>query len=132
MTLRRAFVSTLAAGLLTAWAVPAAAFPGFFAFQGGRPINRSTHVVLMMRGETTVVTVMPEYEGDLKPFAVVMPVPSDVKADQVKSLRRDFVDRVDQLGAPKFHEFWEMDPCDQDKNEQEWERDLSVSGSGFL
>lgn len=132
MTIRRAAVSTLAATLLAAWAAPAAAFPGFFAYQGGRPINRSTHVVLMKKGESTVVTVMPDYEGDLKPFAVVMPVPADVKAEEVRSLRRDFVDRVDQLGAPKFHEFWEMDPCEQGKNEQEWERDLTVSGSGFL
>jgi hypothetical protein len=62
----------------------------------------------------------------------VLPVPDDVKPDQAKTLRRDFVDRVDQISAPRFHEFWEMDPCDDSKNEQEWERDLSVHGSGFL
>jgi MYXO-CTERM domain-containing protein len=110
----------------------ASAFPGFFAYQGKKPVNRSTHVVLMKKDATTVVSVMPDYEGDLKPFAVVLPVPDDVKAQTVRTLRRDFVDRVDQLSAPRFHEFWEMEPCEEGKPEQEWERDLKVKGAGFL
>jgi MYXO-CTERM domain-containing protein len=86
----------------------------------------------MKKDSTTVVTVMPDYQGDLKPFALVMPVPDDVKAADVRTLRRDFVDRIDQISAPRFHEFWEMDPCEPGKAEQEWERDLSVHGTGFL
>jgi MYXO-CTERM domain-containing protein len=86
----------------------------------------------MKKAETTVVTVMPDYEGDLKPFVVVMPVPDDVKVADVRTLRRDFVDRIDQLSAPRFHEFWEMDPCEEGKQDQEWERDLTVHGGGFL
>src|SRR5262249_24667494 len=132
MKRQRALLAWLAFGAAGSFGATASAFPGFFAYKGGKPVNRSTHVVLMMKGDTTVVTVMPDYEGDLKPFVVVMPVPDDVKADQVKTLRRDFVDRVDQITAPRFHEFWEMDPCEEGKNEQEWERDLHVSGSGFL
>jgi hypothetical protein len=108
------------------------AFPGFYAYRGQKPVNRTTHVVMMKKGTTTVVTVMPDYEGDLKPFAVVLPVPDDVKPDEARTLRRDFVDRVDQLSAPRFHEFWEMDPCEEGKQIQEWERDLSVHGGGFL
>jgi hypothetical protein len=122
--------ATFAAASLTA--TTASAFPGFFAYQGKKPINRSTHVILMKKDAATVVTVMPDYEGDLKPFAVVLPVPDDVKAPLVRTLRRDFVDRVDQISAPRFHEFWEMDPCEEGKPEQEWERDLSVKGGGFL
>lgn len=114
------------------FAATASAFPGFFAYKGGKPVNRSAHVVLMKKDDTTVVTVMVDYEGDLKPFAVVMPVPDDVKAEQVRTLRRDFVDRVDQISAPRFHEFWEMDACEEGKTEQEWERDLTVHGGGFL
>jgi hypothetical protein len=132
MKLRRALTSGIVLGVLGLSASPASAFPGFFAYQGQKPVNRSTHVVLMKKDATTVVTVMPDYEGDLKPFVVVMPVPDDVKVDQVQTLRRDFVDRVDALTAPRFHEFWEMDPCEEGKNEQEWERDLSVHGGGFL
>jgi hypothetical protein len=129
MNRRHALLSGLAVAL---FAAPAAAFPGFYAYKGAKPTNLSTHIVLMKKDATTVVTVMPDYQGDLKPFAVVMPVPDDVKADQVKTLKRDFMERIDQITAPRFHEFWEMDPCDPAGQQQEWERDLSVHGGGFL
>lgn len=129
MKRRHAFLSSLAVVLAS---TQAQAFPGFYAYKGAKPTNLSTHVILMKKDATTVVTVMPDYQGDLKPFAVVMPVPDDVKADQVKTLKRDFVERIDQITAPRFHEFWEMDPCDPAGQQQEWERDLSVHGGGFL
>lgn len=130
---RRSFApAVLVAALCHTLSGSALAFPGFFAYQGAKPVNRSTHVVLMKKGDATAVTVMPDYDGDLKPFVVVLPVPDDVKVEEVKTLRRDFVDRVDQISAPRFHEFWEMDPCESGKADQEWERDLSVHGSGFL
>jgi MYXO-CTERM domain-containing protein len=129
MKRRHAFLSSLAVALAS---TQAAAFPGFFAYKGAKPANLSTHVILMKKDATTVVTVMPDYQGDLKPFAVVLPVPDDVKADQVKTLKRDFVERIDEITAPRFWEFWEMDPCDPAGQQQEWERDLSVHGGGFL
>src|SRR6185295_3452664 len=59
-------------------------------------------------------------------------VPPDVTTEHVMTLKREFVDRLDQVSAPRFHEFWEQDPCDPGPPEQEWERDLRVSGGGFL
>ncbi|HMA93297.1 MAG TPA: DUF2330 domain-containing protein, partial [Polyangiaceae bacterium] len=40
----------------------------------------------------------------------------------------------DQMSAPRYHEFWETDPCDPGKATQEWERDLRVQtgGDNFL
>src|SRR5690606_21647055 len=32
-----------------------------------------------------------------------------------------------QLTAPRFHEFWEMDPCESGSPEQEWERNLKAN-----
>src|SRR5438477_11441755 len=132
MKLRCRVVAGLVVALGGLFGSTASAFPGFFAYKGGKPVNRSTHVVLMKKDATTVVTMMVDYEGDLKPFAVVMPVPDDVKVEAVRDMRRAFVDRVDQISAPRFHEFWEMDPCEEGKADQEWERDLTVHGGGFL
>lgn len=76
---------------------------------------------------------MPDYQGPLSKFAVIIPVPDDVEADHVTTLRRIYVDRVSQLSAPKFAEFWEMDPCDPEKLEQDWERDMTAKDdTGFL
>jgi MYXO-CTERM domain-containing protein len=116
-------------------ALPALAFPGFFVgkTEAKRVLHSSTYLV-MNRGDQSVVSVVSDYQGPFEPFAVVMAVPSDVTLDRVTTIRREFVDRVDQLSAPRYHEFWEMDPCDPTKATQEWERDLRVqtSGDNFL
>ena len=121
-----ALIATLAA------AAPAAAFPGFMAGKSKPPVVHATQLVVMKKGPATAVTVMPDYQGSLEPFVLVLAVPADVAADRVVTLKREFVDHVDTLSAPRFHEFWEQDPCDQGPTEQEWQRNLKVSGSGFL
>jgi MYXO-CTERM domain-containing protein len=112
---------------------PAAAFNGFFAGKKEEPIrSHTTQVVVMKKDATTVVSVMPDYEGPLEGFAMVMLVPGDVTMATVNTLKREFVDRVDQISAPRFHEFWEQDPCTPEPAQQEWERSLKVQGGGFL
>jgi MYXO-CTERM domain-containing protein len=83
----------------------------------------------MNKAEQSAISVMPDYDGPFEPFALVLAVPGDVTLDHITTLRREFVDRVDQISAPRFHEFWETDPCDPSKATQEWERDLRVSTS---
>jgi MYXO-CTERM domain-containing protein len=110
----------------------ARAFPGFMAGKSKPPVVHSTHVSMMKKGPVTVVSVMPDYQGSLEPFALVLAVPADAGPEHVVTIKREFVDRLDMLSAPRFWEFWEQDPCDQGPVEQEWQRDLSVKGTGFL
>jgi hypothetical protein len=124
----------LALGLVTS-ASPAQAFPGFIAGKGDAArVSNSTQVVLLRKGDHTVVTVWADYEGPLDRFALVLPVPSDVELDGVKTLKRDSVDHLDEISAPRFHEFWEKDPCEPGEADQEWQRDLRVkdSAANFL
>ncbi|HWA78303.1 MAG TPA: DUF2330 domain-containing protein [Polyangiaceae bacterium] len=126
------FASLLALAV-AATADPAHALNGFFASkQAGSVKSYTTQVVVMKKGGTTAVSVMPDYEGPLEGFAVVLLVPSDVTAEGATTLKREFIDRVDQISAPRFHEFWEQDPCDPSPPQQEWERVLKVEGGGFL
>lgn len=127
-------VSLLFAALTTLASGSAAAFPGFLVGKadGKRTINTG-QVVIMQKGETSVVTVMADYEGPLDPFAVVLVVPGDVTEERLKMLRRDFVDRVDQLSAPRFHEWYEGDPCDSGERIQLWEMSKkAASDTAFL
>ncbi|MBN1610616.1 MAG: DUF2330 domain-containing protein [Polyangiaceae bacterium] len=111
----------------------AAAFPGFIV--GKSDAKRSIHtgqIVIMRKGDTSVVTVMADYEGPLDSFALVVVVPPDVTEERIKTLKRDFVDRVDQISAPRFHEFYETDPCDPEKPIQLWEWVIKAEDTGFL
>ena len=131
---RHAHAGVAAAALAVAAASPAAAFPGFFI--GKKPADRRAHssqVVVMRKGDASVVTVAPDYEGPLDAFAVVLPVPADVTVENVATLKGEAIRRVEQISAPRFHEFWEQDPCDPAPPEQIWERSkMAVSGTDFL
>lgn len=132
--LRTLAVASLVSCAVSGWAPDAGALPGFYVGKGDKVgTAHATHVSVMLKGERTIVSVMPDYDGDLVPFAFVMPVPADVTADKVKTLRREFVDRLEMLTAPRFMEFWEMDPCDPGPLEQEWERSkLARAETAFL
>jgi MYXO-CTERM domain-containing protein len=130
-------VSSAAAllGAALAFAPPARALPGFIAGKGSAPrVSNSTQVVLLQKGAQTVVTVWADYEGPLDRFAIVLPVPEDVALRAVRTLKRDSIDHLDEISAPRFHEFWEKDPCEPGEAQQEWERDLRVkdTAANFL
>lgn len=121
-------LAVLSAALLGS--TPSAALPGVIAGKGDTArVSNSTQVVLLSKGDHTVITVWSDYEGPLDRFALVLPVPADVELAQVKALKRDAVDHLDEITAPRFHEFWEMDACEPGEPEQEWERDLKVKDS---
>jgi len=128
------FSALLGACLLLLTAAPARAFPGFLASKTKAEIKvNSTQIVLMKKGNATAVTVMSDYEGPLDPFAMVLVVPADVTAERVTTLKREFVDRLDGISAPRFHEYWEQDPCDPGPVEQEWQRNMKAdASSAFL
>jgi hypothetical protein len=68
-------------------------------------------VVLMREGTRTVLSMQNNYEGPPEQFALVIPVPSVLHKDQVKTLPHDVFARVDALGSPRLVEYWETDPC---------------------
>ena len=110
--------STLAVALTFAGcAVPgvAAAFTGFYV--GGdkaRLHNDATVVVLLRDGTRTVVSMQGHYRGPPRDFALIIPVPTVVKEQDVKTLPPEIFERVDQLTAPRLVETWEQDPCGAD------------------
>ncbi|MFT3694840.1 MAG: DUF2330 domain-containing protein [Kofleriaceae bacterium] len=92
--------------------------PSLFAFCGfyvggakAEMFNNATEVVLMRHGTTTVLSMENNYQGPPDGFAMVVPVPTVIKQDQVKTLPRDEFDKIDTLGAPRLVEYWEQDPC---------------------
>jgi len=121
-----------ATSLAALTATTVSASPVMLAGSGSEKVH-STQVYLMQKDDISVVTVLPDYQGPLSAFAVIVPVPADVTVERVKTLKREYTDRVAHVSAPRFAEFWEMDPCDEEKLEQDWERDLTArADTGFL
>ena len=92
--------------------VSAQSFCGFFVSGADSKLyNNASQVVLMRKGQRTVLSMSNNYQGPLEDFAMVVPVPVVLQKEQVKTLPHDVFSRVDQLSAPRLVEYWETDPC---------------------
>jgi hypothetical protein len=112
---------------LTSWpARPARAFCGFFvAGSDAKLTNNASQVVLMRKGNRTVMTMSNNYQGPPESFAMVVPVPVVLHKEDVKTLPAGVFDRVDSLSAPRLVEYWEQDPC-----RPQVEYEMSAVGGG--
>jgi hypothetical protein len=116
---RRVFSSFAAAALATTLAAttllapaPARAFCGFYVGGAGAKLfNDATVVVMMREGTRTVLSMQNAYKGPPEKFAMVVPVPVVLQEENVKTLKREIFDHLDQLASPRLVEYWEQDPC---------------------
>ncbi|HXU01509.1 MAG TPA: DUF2330 domain-containing protein [Polyangia bacterium] len=105
-------VLAVAVVYLTWPARSARAFCGFFvAGSDAKLTNNASQVVLMRKGNRTVMTMSNNYQGPPENFAMVVPVPVVLQKENVRTLPADVFDRVDSLSAPRLVEYWEQDPC---------------------
>lgn len=90
----------------------ASAFPGMYvAKHDGAMGSRVASVVLLRDGPRTVVTLQADYRGPAEAFALVIPVPGELSAEDVRIVDRRLMDRLDAATAPSLLEQWERDPC---------------------
>ncbi len=107
-----AFGVACAGALVASPAAPARAFCGFFVAGGdARLTNNASQVVLMRKGNRTVMTMSNNYQGPPESFAMVVPVPVVLHREDVRTLPADVFDHIDSLSAPRLVEYWEQDPC---------------------
>lgn len=99
-------------GQLAVTAGPAAAFCGFYVAKAdAKMFNKSSKVVLARDGRQTAITMASDYEGKPSEFALVVPVPSFIKKDQISVVDSNTIDHLDAYTAPRLVEYYDEDPC---------------------
>src|SRR3981081_4469416 len=90
---------------LAALAGPASAFCGFYVAKADAKLfNKSSKVVLARDGNTTAITMASDYEGDVKEFAVVIPVPTFIERKQIGVVDSKTIDHIDAFTTPRLGE----------------------------
>jgi hypothetical protein len=101
--------------LLSILAWPATTLFGFCGFYVSKAdtklFNKASQVVLVRDGDRTVMTMANDFEGEPKEFAVVIPVPTFLKREQIHVGEKALVDHVDAYSAPRLVEYFDQDPC---------------------
>lgn len=88
------------------------AFCGFYVAKADATLfNNKSEVILVRDGKKTVITMSNDFKGDVKDFAMVVPVPVVLKEDQIKIVNRSVFDVLDAYSAPRLVEYYDTNPC---------------------
>jgi hypothetical protein len=106
ITLLLTFVFTI--GLTqNAWA-----FCGFYVSKADSKLyNQASQVIIARNGNRTILTMANDFQGDVKDFAIVVPVPVVIQQDQVNVGDPNIMERLDSFSAPRLVEYFDSDPC---------------------
>jgi hypothetical protein len=87
-------------------------FCGFYVAGGDSKLfNKASQVVLARSGDRTVMTMASDYQGALKEFALVVPVPAVLEKGQIHVAEPGLVEQLDAYSAPRLVEYFDPDPC---------------------
>ena len=108
---RMVFGAALAA--MVAWSSTSLlGFCGFYVGKAGSKLfNKASQVILVRDGDRTVMTMASDFKGEMKEFAIVIPVPTFLKREQIHVGEKSLVDHVDAYSAPRLVEYFDSNPC---------------------
>ena len=92
------------------------AFPfcGFYVAKAPAGLfNHKSEVILVRDGNHSVVTMSNDFKGEVKDFAIVIPVPVVLKKNQIRIVSRGLFDRLDAYSAPRMVEYFDQNPCER-------------------
>ena len=108
----RVLILIISATLTVALSSTAQAFCGFYVAKADTSLfNRASQVVLVRDGDRTVLTMANDFEGDVKDFAVVIPVPTFIERGQINVADKALIDHLDAYTSPRLVEYFDPDPC---------------------
>lgn len=120
--LPRIALGTLAVGLCALATAPAHAFCGFYAGKADASLfNEASQVVLVRDGQRTVLSMLNDYSGPLKEFALIVPTPVTLKQGQVRVAEKVMFERLDAYSSPRLAEYHDQNPC---QFRMDWSEDL--------
>ena len=119
------FSFCLACILVLAFATQAIAFCGFYV--GGadaKLFNKASQVVIARDGDRTILTMANDFQGAVKDFAMVVPVPVAIKKEQVHVGKRTTIEKLDAFSQPRLVEYFDPDPCAPQMNDAEFKNSV--------
>ena len=123
----RILVMTLTALAVIGITSTAQAFCGFYVARADTSLfNQASQVVMVRDGDRTVITMANDFQGNVRDFAVVIPVPTFIERGQINVADPALIEHLDAYTAPRLVEYHDADPC---VRYDMFERSLSMSAA---
>lgn len=88
------------------------AFCGFYVAKADTKIfNQASKVVLVRDENRTIMTMVNDFHGEAKEFAIVVPIPAFLEKEQIHVGDQAVVEHLDAYSAPRLVEYFDQDPC---------------------
>ncbi len=92
----------------------AAAFCGFYVSKAdGTLRNKTSQVILVRDGNKTVITMSNDFKGNVRDFAMVVPVPVVLAKSDIKVVDAGIFQRLNDYSKPRLVEYYDANPCEQ-------------------
>src|SRR5436190_12542320 len=92
----------------------AAAFCGFYVSKAdGTLKNKTSQVIIVRDGNRNVITMYNDFKGNLKDFAMVVPVPVVLQKKDIKVVEQSIFNTLNEYSKPRLVEYYDQNPCDQ-------------------
>jgi hypothetical protein len=90
------------------------AFCGFYVAKADATLfNNKSEVILVRDGRRTVITMSNDFKGDVRDFAMVVPVPVVLKESDIRVTKRTVFEMLDSYSAPRLVEYYDNNPCQE-------------------
>lgn len=108
MSLKHFLLGVLACAIL----ISSYSFCGFFVAKAGAELfNKASSVIMVRDGQKTTITMNNDFQGDVKDFAMVIPVPVVLKRNQIKLGDQSLFQFLDAYSAPRLAMYYDESPC---------------------
>jgi hypothetical protein len=102
---------TFLIGLLL-WSTDASAFCGFYVGKADTKLfNKASEVAIARHDNKTVITMANDFKGEVKEFAMVVPVPTVLEKDQIHIGDPAVLKHLADYSAPRLVEYFDSNPC---------------------
>jgi hypothetical protein len=90
----------------------ASAFCGFYVGKADTKLfNKASEVAIARHDDKTVLTMANDFKGDVKEFALVVPVPTVLEKDQIHVGDAAVLKHLADYSAPRLVEYFDENPC---------------------
>ncbi len=90
----------------------ASAFCGFYVAKADASLfNTKSQVIIVRDGDYSVITMSNDFKGDVKDFAMVVPVPVVLQKEDIKVVNANLFQKLDSYSAPRIVQYFDSNPC---------------------
>lgn len=87
-------------------------FCGFYVAKADTKIfNKTSEVIYVRDGKRSIITMSNDFQGDVKDFAMVIPVPTVLKKKDIKVMSNELFKKFDAYSGPRLVEYYDQTPC---------------------